>query len=128
MIQQRGNMDWMLKELADDVPSIHQIVVLSADGLRIARHGGDPDVADRLAAACAGLQSLAAAVATEIPHSDGLMKLVVIEVTGGFFYLMAAGTGAYLAAPTSRSWPVRRWTPVSSVPACATWSSASAPT
>ncbi len=25
------------------------------------------------------------------------MKLVVIEVTGGFFYLMAAGTGAYLA-------------------------------
>ncbi|HBF83008.1 MAG TPA: dynein regulation protein LC7, partial [Streptomyces sp.] len=31
MIQQRGNMDWMLKELADDVPSIHQIVVLSAD-------------------------------------------------------------------------------------------------
>ncbi|MFF5727811.1 roadblock/LC7 domain-containing protein [[Kitasatospora] papulosa] len=97
MIQQRGNMDWMLKELADDVPSIHQIVVLSADGLRIARHGGDPDVADRLAAACAGLQSLAAAVATEIPYSDGLMKLVVIEVTGGFFYLMAAGAGAYLA-------------------------------
>ena len=38
-----------------------------------------------------------AAVATEIPYSDGLMKLVVIEVTGGFFYLMAAGTGAYLA-------------------------------
>lgn len=65
MIQQRGNMDWMLKELADDVPDIHQIVVLSADGLRIARHGGDPDVADRLAAACAGLQSLAAAVASK---------------------------------------------------------------
>jgi predicted regulator of Ras-like GTPase activity (Roadblock/LC7/MglB family) len=26
-----------------------------------------------------------------------MMRLVVIEVTGGFFYLMAAGTGAYLA-------------------------------
>ncbi|MFE3825318.1 roadblock/LC7 domain-containing protein [Streptomyces sp. NPDC059092] len=97
MIQQRANLDWMLKELADGVPQIQQIVVLSADGLRIARHGGDPDVADRLAAACAGLQSLAAAVAAEIPLSDGRMRLVVIEVGGGFFYLMEAGTGAYLA-------------------------------
>ncbi|MFF5563604.1 roadblock/LC7 domain-containing protein [Streptomyces sp. NPDC012623] len=97
MIQQRANMDWMLKELADGVPQIHQIVVLSADGLRIARHGGDPDAADRLAAACAGLQSLAAAVAVEIPRSDGRMRLVVIEIGGGFFYLMEAGAGAYLA-------------------------------
>ncbi|NBM16609.1 roadblock/LC7 domain-containing protein [Streptomyces sp. GC420] len=97
MIQQRGNMDWMLKELADGLPDIRQIVVLSADGLRIARHGGDPDGADRLAAACAGLQSLAAAVATELEHSDGRMQMVVIEITGGRFYLMAAGAGAYLA-------------------------------
>ncbi|MEV7084970.1 roadblock/LC7 domain-containing protein [Streptomyces sp. NPDC093085] len=100
MIQQRANMDWMLKELATGVPQIQQIVVLSADGLRIARHGGDPDGADRLAAACAGLQSLAAAVAAEIPLSDGHMRLVVIEVGGGFFYLMEAGAGAYLAVLT----------------------------
>ncbi|MET9548952.1 MULTISPECIES: roadblock/LC7 domain-containing protein [unclassified Streptomyces] len=97
MIQQRANFDWMLKELADGVPQTRQIVVLSADGLRIARYGGDPDAADRIAAACAGLQSLAAAVATEIPRSDGGMKMVIIEIDGGYFYLMAAGAGAYLA-------------------------------
>ncbi|MCX3063950.1 roadblock/LC7 domain-containing protein [Streptomyces beihaiensis] len=97
MIEQRANFDWMLKELAECVPNVHQVVVLSADGLRIARHGGDPDAADRIAAACAGLQSLASAVATEIPESDGRMNMVIIEVTGGFFYLMAAGKGAYLA-------------------------------
>ncbi|MER5256470.1 MULTISPECIES: roadblock/LC7 domain-containing protein [unclassified Streptomyces] len=97
MIQQRANFDWMLKELADGVPQTRQIVVLSADGLRIARYGGDPDAADRIAAACAGLQSLAAAVATEIPHSAGGMRMVIIEVDGGYFYLMAAGAGAYLA-------------------------------
>lgn len=97
MIQQRANFDWMLKELADGVPQTRQIVVLSADGLRIARYGGDPDAADRIAAACAGLQSLAAAVATEIPCSDGGMRMVIIEVDGGYFYLMAAGAGAYLA-------------------------------
>ncbi len=80
MIQQRANFDWMLKELADGVPQTRQIVVLSAVGLRIARYGGDPDAADRIAAACAGLQSLATAVATEIPHSDGGMKMVIIEI------------------------------------------------
>ncbi|MGP4085930.1 roadblock/LC7 domain-containing protein [Streptomyces sp. KR55] len=97
MIQQRGNFDWMLKELDDGVPGIEMIVVLSADGLRIARHGGDPDAADRVAAACAGLQSLTSAVAQEIPDSEGEMKLVVVEIDGGYFYLMAAGANAYLA-------------------------------
>jgi predicted regulator of Ras-like GTPase activity (Roadblock/LC7/MglB family) len=97
VIQQRGNLDWLLKELADGVPGIHQIVVLSADGLRIARHGGDPDAADRVAAACAGLQSLAAAVAAEMPRSDGRMRMVIIEIDGGYFYMMEAGPGAYLA-------------------------------
>ncbi|MBT2398290.1 roadblock/LC7 domain-containing protein [Streptomyces sp. ISL-100] len=103
MIQQRANFDWMLKELQDGVPGVQQIVVLSADGLRIARHGGDPDAADRIAAACAGLQSLAAAVAAEIVYSDGTMNLVVIEVDGGFFYMMAAGAGAYLAVLTDET-------------------------
>ncbi|MFI6445910.1 roadblock/LC7 domain-containing protein [Kitasatospora sp. NPDC050543] len=97
MIQQRANMDWMLKELADGVPHTRHVIVLSADGLRIAQYGADNDTADRLAAACAGLQSLAAAVGHEFPHGNGLMRLVVIEMGGGFFYLMAAGARAYLA-------------------------------
>ncbi|MBV2355838.1 roadblock/LC7 domain-containing protein [Streptomyces sp. J2-1] len=96
MIQQRANFDWMLKQLNDGVPGIQMIVVLSADGLRIARYGGDPDAADRVAAACAGVQSLAGAVAQEIPGT-GEMKLVVIEIDGGYFYLMSAGANAYLA-------------------------------
>ncbi|WP_249801031.1 roadblock/LC7 domain-containing protein [Kitasatospora humi] len=90
-------MDWMLRDLAEGVPHTRHIVLLSADGLRMAQHGTDPDTADRLAAACAGLQSLAAAVGHEFPHGDGRMRLVVIEVSGGFFYLMAAGPRAYLA-------------------------------
>ncbi|MFF8811468.1 roadblock/LC7 domain-containing protein [Streptomyces pactum] len=94
---QRYNMDWMLKDLATSVPETRHVVVLSSDGLCIARYGDDPDAADRLAAACAGLQSLSVAVASELPHGDGRMRLVVIEMDGGFFYLMAAGTGAYLA-------------------------------
>ncbi|WP_416370599.1 roadblock/LC7 domain-containing protein [Streptomyces sp. PR69] len=90
-------MDWMLEELASSVPQTRNVVVLSSDGLCMAQFGTDEDAADRLAAACAGLQSLSTAIATEFPHGDGKMKLVVIEINGGFFYLMAAGAGAYLA-------------------------------
>ncbi|MFC5637621.1 roadblock/LC7 domain-containing protein [Streptomyces bullii] len=97
MIQQRGNFDWILKQLADGVPGVEMIVVLSADGLRLARYGGEPDAADRLAAACAGVQSLASAVAVELPYGEGEMKLVMVEFDGGYFYLMQAGANAYLA-------------------------------
>ncbi|MPY64129.1 roadblock/LC7 domain-containing protein [Streptomyces spongiae] len=97
MTMPRANFDWMLKDLADGVPGVQQVVVLSADGLRIARYGGDPDAADRIAAACAGLQSLAGAVATEIATGDGRMRVVIIEIQGGYFYMMEAGPNAYLA-------------------------------
>ncbi|GAA5017145.1 roadblock/LC7 domain-containing protein [Kitasatospora paranensis] len=97
MMHHRPNIDWMLKDLAESVPQTRHVVVLSADGLRMAQYGTDHDTADRLAAACAGLQSLSTAVASEFPHGDGRMRMVVIEVGGGFFYLMAAGAGAYLA-------------------------------
>ncbi|MGW0576346.1 roadblock/LC7 domain-containing protein, partial [Streptomyces sp. NPDC002920] len=73
------------------------IVVLSADGLRIARYAGDPDAADRVAAACAGLQSLAGAVADEMDSVQGEMNLIMIEMEGGYFYMMSAGANAYLA-------------------------------
>jgi predicted regulator of Ras-like GTPase activity (Roadblock/LC7/MglB family) len=94
---QPANMDWMLKDLADGVPQTRHVIVLSADGLKMAQHSTETDTADRLAAACAGLQSLAAAVASELPHGSGKMRMLVIEMDGGFFYLMAAGAGAYLA-------------------------------
>jgi predicted regulator of Ras-like GTPase activity (Roadblock/LC7/MglB family) len=103
MTLQRLNMDWLLKDLATSVPQTRHVVVLSSDGLSIAElstvkePAGETDTADRLAAACAGLQSLAAAIALEFPHGEGQMRLVVIELDGGFFYLMAAGQGAYLA-------------------------------
>jgi len=97
MTQLQPSMDWMLKDLAESVPGTRHVVVLTADGLRMAQYGTDEDTADRLAAACAGLQSLSVAIAAEFPGGDRTMRLVVIEVGGGFFYLMAAGPYAYLA-------------------------------
>ncbi|HEV2638861.1 MAG TPA: roadblock/LC7 domain-containing protein [Actinocrinis sp.] len=95
--QLRPQLDWMLKGLVDGVPGTRNVVVLTADGLRMAQYATDEDTADRLAAASAGLQSLAGAVAGEFPGADRRIRLVVIEAGGGFYYLMAAGDGAYLA-------------------------------
>lgn len=96
-MERRADMDWMLKDLAESVPQTRYVVVLSSDGLCMAKHSTDTDTADRLAAIGSGLQSLSSAVAAEFPFSDGRMRMVVIEVSGGFMYLMAAGAGAHLA-------------------------------
>ena len=97
MNQDRPNLDWLLRDLAQGVPGTRHVVVLTSDGLRLAQYATDDATADRLAAACAGLQSLSSAIAAMYPTGDRRMRLVVIESGGGFFYLMAAGTGAFLA-------------------------------
>jgi predicted regulator of Ras-like GTPase activity (Roadblock/LC7/MglB family) len=96
-MDRRADMDWMLKDLAESVPQTRHVVVLSSDGLCMARHDTDQDTADRIAAIGSGLQSLSVAIAAEFQHSNGRMRMVVIEVDGGFLYLMAAGAGAHLA-------------------------------
>ncbi|MBO8191467.1 roadblock/LC7 domain-containing protein [Streptomyces oryzae] len=90
------DMDWMLKDLAESVPQTRHVVLLSSDGLCMAQCPPDRDTSDRLAAIGAGVQSLAGAAAEEFPHSNGQMRMVVMEVDGGFLHLMAAGEGAHL--------------------------------
>ncbi|MEU6083810.1 roadblock/LC7 domain-containing protein [Streptomyces sp. NPDC047108] len=96
-MDRRADMDWMLKDLAESVPQVRYVVLLSSDGLCMAQYLTERDTADRIAAIGSGLQSLSVAVAQEFPHSDGRMRMVVIEVNGGFMYLLAAGSGAHLA-------------------------------
>ncbi|WP_175412633.1 roadblock/LC7 domain-containing protein [Streptomyces sp. TRM64462] len=90
-------MDWMLTDLASSVPYVRHVIALSADGLCIGQANTEADTADAIAAACSGVQSLSKAIAQKFPHGDGSMNMVGIEVDGGYFCLMAAGPGAYLA-------------------------------
>lgn len=99
----RPSVDWMLGGLVHSVPGTRDVVLLSADGLRIGHSNTNDDSADRLAAACAGLQSLAGAIGEMHPGAERGIKLVVIESDGGFFYLMAAGAGAFLAVLADES-------------------------
>lgn len=71
MQQRVSSLDWMLKDLASGVPQTRHVIVLSADGLCVAQYGAETDTADRLAAACAGLQSLAAPSPPNCPAPRG---------------------------------------------------------
>ncbi|AJF70183.1 dynein regulation protein LC7 [Streptomyces vietnamensis] len=90
-------MDWILTDLLGEVPYVRHVVALSSDGLCIGQANTAPDTADAIAAACSGIQSLARAIAQMFPEGDGSTHMVGIEADGGYFSLMAAGPGAYLA-------------------------------
>ncbi|MEV1009058.1 roadblock/LC7 domain-containing protein [Streptomyces sp. NPDC049881] len=104
MTQRRfKDMDWMLRDLAATVPGIQHIVVLSADGLCMAQHGDERDSGERLAAAASGIKSLARSIARELPGADEELRLVLLELAGGYFYLMSAGERSYLAVTAERT-------------------------
>ncbi|MET7637803.1 roadblock/LC7 domain-containing protein [Streptomyces sp. NPDC005438] len=93
--------DWLLADILR-VPDVRHALVLSRDGLCI---GSSPDLsqddADRLAAACSGLQSLGFEVAHQLTGGGNAPRQLMVEFHGGFLFLVTAGVGAALAVATS---------------------------
>ncbi|MEV4757010.1 roadblock/LC7 domain-containing protein [Micromonospora sp. NPDC049559] len=94
------DQDWMLTEVVS-VPYVRHAVVLSSDGLVTARsEGTGKDVADRLAAACSGLQSLGRSVGMEFGSNSRALRHLMIQFDGGFLFVRRAATGSHLAVVT----------------------------
>ncbi|MFI6290750.1 roadblock/LC7 domain-containing protein [Nonomuraea sp. NPDC050790] len=94
------DQDWMIGEVVW-VPGVRHVVVLSSDGLLKARSAGTPrDVADRLSAACSGLQSLAQSVGREFGLDGGAVKELMVGFEGGYLFARSAGTGSHLVVIT----------------------------
>ncbi|GAA4721891.1 roadblock/LC7 domain-containing protein [Isoptericola chiayiensis] len=90
---------WMLDHVAE-VRGVRHAVVLSSDGLvKVRTDVTDPDTADKLAAACAGLAALGTSMGREFGESDTLRQ-VVVEFGGGFLFVRGAGDGSRLAVVT----------------------------
>lgn len=89
---------WMVGEVAS-LPDVRHVIVLSADGLVMARSGIERDAADRLAATCSGLQSLGGSVGTEFGGSPAVGQILV-AFDGGYLFTRAAGEGSHLAVVT----------------------------
>lgn len=89
-------LDWLLNDLLARLPGAENAVVLSADGLVIAR---SKDVSredgEHLAAMASALGSLARGVGDQF--GKGHVQQTVVELEFGYLVVTEAGTGACLA-------------------------------
>ncbi|MCX4091376.1 roadblock/LC7 domain-containing protein [Nocardia sp. alder85J] len=92
----RNALDWLLDSLVGRVPGSEHAMVLSADGLALARSKrlGRED-AEHLAAIASALHSLARGVGDRFSKGD--VQQTVIELAGGYLVVTEAGQGACLA-------------------------------
>jgi predicted regulator of Ras-like GTPase activity (Roadblock/LC7/MglB family) len=103
MTQAKGNgeeLGWLLDNLVSRVANIRQALVLSRDGLAVAKSQDmSREEGDRLSALAAGVQSLARGAGQQV--GGGEVRQIVIEMDSAFMFVMAAGEGTCLAVLAS---------------------------
>src|ERR1700742_2518111 len=93
---------WLIDNLTRQVPDIAHAILVSADGLPLARSSGFPaDRADQLAAIASGLTSLTQGAAR--CFGAGNVRQMIVEMEQGYLFVMSVSEGASLAALASPS-------------------------
>ncbi|MGP3924714.1 MULTISPECIES: roadblock/LC7 domain-containing protein [unclassified Streptomyces] len=92
------NFNWLVGEFVRTVDGVVDAVAVSSDGLLLAASGGlERDRADHLAAVVSGITSLAQGAArAHGRHGGGGVKLVMIEMYGGFLLVTTVRDGSCL--------------------------------
>lgn len=92
----KKDLGWFLDDFVVRVADVAHTVVVSADGILLARSSTmPPDNAEQLAAIASGLASLAAAAARTF-DAGGIVQTCV-EMQQGYLFTMAMGPAANLA-------------------------------
>jgi len=93
------DLSWVLNDLLQ-VPGARHAILVSADGLLLANSNEiGRDDAETVAAAMSSMQSLSRAVAPFIgAQTPGRWRQTLLEYEHGWIFLIAAGSGAYLAS------------------------------
>jgi predicted regulator of Ras-like GTPase activity (Roadblock/LC7/MglB family) len=103
LVQKTGSardLAWLLDDLVDRVAHAEKGIVLSNDGLLIAKSKDlSREDAEHLAAAASGFQSLARGTGRYI--GGGTVRQTIVELEKAFFFVTAAGKGACLAVQAS---------------------------
>jgi len=94
------NLNWLLDDLLNRIPSAQQAIVLSGDGMLLSRSSTvERDDADHLSAVASGLQGLARGAGRQ--HGGGRLRQVIVEMEYSFLVVTEAGVGASLAVLAS---------------------------
>jgi predicted regulator of Ras-like GTPase activity (Roadblock/LC7/MglB family) len=93
-------LGWLLDNLVSRVANVRQALILSRDGLVVARSQNmSREEGDHLSALAAGVQSLARGAGQQI--GGGEVRQTIIEMDSAFMFVMAAGQGTCLAVLAS---------------------------
>jgi uncharacterized protein len=96
LVRPTQDLNWLISNFAEEVPSVAHAIVVSSDGLPIAfSQGFPPDRADQLAAITSGLTSLTQGAARIF--EGGAVTQTVIEMQRGLLIVMAISSGASLS-------------------------------
>ncbi|HJQ77747.1 MAG TPA: roadblock/LC7 domain-containing protein [Acidimicrobiia bacterium] len=95
------NLNWLLGRLRDTVPGIRQAVVVSSDGLALAKSEGvDRETAERLAAVSSGMIGLAYGSAGRF--GAGPVSNVIVEMQNGWLFVTGIRDGSLICCLTER--------------------------
>src|SRR4051794_22186301 len=90
------NVSWLVDNFVDRTPGVSEAVVVSSDGLPMARSRSlDRDAADRFAAVAAGLIGLAYGAAGRF--GGGAVNEIVVEMEHAFLFVTGVSDGSCLA-------------------------------
>jgi len=90
------DLTWLITSFAQRIAGVTSVLVLSTDGLVLARSSGlDRDIAETLAAVTSGLASLTAGAARHL--GAGAVHQVIVEMEGGYLFVTTISEGSALA-------------------------------
>lgn len=95
------NLNWLLGRLVDSVPGIQQAVVVSSDGLALAKSEDvDRETAERLAAVSSGMIGLAYGSAGRF--GAGPVSNVIVEMQRGWLFVTGIRDGSLICCLTEK--------------------------
>lgn len=96
------NLNWLLERLCSTVPGIKQAVVVSSDGLALAKSEGvDRETAERLAAVSSGMIGLAYGSAGRF--GAGPVSNVIVEMQFGWLFVTGIRDGSLICCLTEKN-------------------------
>lgn len=96
-----NNLNWLLARLCESVPGIKQAVVVSSDGLAMAKSDGvDRETAERLAAVSSGMIGLAYGSAGRF--GAGPVSNVIVEMQKGWLFVTGIRDGSLICCLTEK--------------------------
>ncbi len=101
MTDASANLNWLLERLCDTVPGIKQAVVVSSDGLALAKSEDvDRETAERLAAVSSGMIGLAYGSAGRF--GAGPVSNVIVEMQNGWLFVTGIRDGSLICCLTEK--------------------------